>query len=216
MVDCWNTKPLLRPSFTKIGEVVGCMLEQSVLMHYIRLNDPYLQMNTKIFENNQNDYLKMTSPPDFAELSSPNYVNDDDSGISSPTPGQAYLTMRKPVDIFSPRAVGSNVFRFSEEGPSAKEGGTELAPMLDLEGNDNLSKPNSPVPGELPSYSNPTYNKFPLMKPQEIVKTNDNYVNMPQNKNSIKSDMDRLCEKSVPNHYVNSSSRDWAKDAVQI
>ncbi|XP_022910201.1 vascular endothelial growth factor receptor 1 isoform X2 [Onthophagus taurus] len=213
MSDCWDKKPMLRPTFTKLTERIGNLLEQSVLRYYIDLNDPYLKMNTKLFEDIQSDYLKMASPTDFQSLSTPQYVNYD-SGISSPIPGQPYLLM-KPGHIFSPRTLkDGEVFTFDDinkKRQNEKEC-LEMTPMLNLRDLDNLSKPNSPEPEEIPSFSNPSYNKMPLIT--DDIKTKDNYVNMPQNKN-INSfvNVDEK-NKNQEHHYVNSVSRDWERDVI--
>ncbi|KRT84023.1 Immunoglobulin [Oryctes borbonicus] len=73
MLNCWETDPLNRPTFQRLSDSIGSMLEESVTKIYIDLNSPYLVMNKESIQNGQNDYLQMVSPPDFKTLSSPNH-----------------------------------------------------------------------------------------------------------------------------------------------
>lgn len=217
MLDCWLAKPLFRPSFNKLSERIGSLLEDTVRKHYIDLNDPYLVMNTQRLEDH--DYLAMMSPPNFENLSSPQYVNDLPE--NQDTPG--YLCMR-PVNIFSPRADDERVFDFDVNKTKDKEGGTrnELVPMLAInstESDCDSSTCNSPVAPN--SFSNPSYHIPPVVDRSQVIfnkdiaKFPDNYVNMPQNKSVLKDSNPFSTKKDedLP-HYVNSNSRVW--ESVQV
>lgn len=131
-------------------------------------------MNTQRLQDGQSDYLAMLSPPDFETISSPhNYVNDTPETI--PNQPSGYLLM-KPANIFSPRETNENIFIFDNVKPD----GGEISPMLEKE-------------NEVKSYANPSYHALPKNGVVDIVKSKDNYVNMPQNKSAIKSEC----------HYVN-------------
>ncbi|KAF2903028.1 hypothetical protein ILUMI_03160 [Ignelater luminosus] len=228
MCECWHPKPLCRPSFTKLAETIGSTLEESVKQYYVDLNDPYLVMNTQRLEEGQSDYLAMLSPPDFEHLSSPHtYVNDEIQPNASPnsmdTPG--YLCM-KSAHIFSPRLDQENVFNFDVEANNKKHNGeavcgVELLPMLHTQNESDCDTPNpfNQTPATPTSYSNPTYHIPPSIIERtdtDIVKTTDNYVNMPQNKSAIKSDktVNNNLNNPSTNNYVNSSSRDWERMQV--
>ncbi|KAF5277866.1 hypothetical protein FQA39_LY06018 [Lamprigera yunnana] len=224
MCDCWHPKPLSRPTFTKLANKIGLMLEDSVRQHYVDLNDPYLVMNTQRLEAGQSDYLAMLSPPDFEHLSSPNhYVNNDIRPDVSPAPVETpgYLCM-KSTNIFSPRDNPETVFNFnidntkkhSKSSDSETALGTELLPMLHTQSESDCESPHVTTPV---SFSNPSYHIPPIIMErtdEDIVKTADNYVNMPQNKSAIKND--KKLKDSIDtstnvdtNTYVNNSSRDW-------
>ncbi|XP_066583322.1 platelet-derived growth factor receptor alpha-like [Prorops nasuta] len=70
MLECWKTKPEARPSFPKLVDDIGDLLEKSVKTYYITLNEPYMDMNRAKFESGQNDYLLMMSAPDHSALTS--------------------------------------------------------------------------------------------------------------------------------------------------
>lgn len=154
-------------------------------------------MNTEWFKEGHSDYLDMVSPPDFENLSSPDFI----------TVGESRYMFMKPAHIFSPREVSNEVFTFNQlnEKNLKDDPGTpiqELTPMLHAREESKVS--------ETPSFSNPCYNQLPLLsKNQEIVKTTDNYVNMPQSKSNIKNE--KLVEGDKEKFYVNETSRDWEK-----
>ncbi|XP_008191844.1 vascular endothelial growth factor receptor 1 isoform X1 [Tribolium castaneum] len=216
MSDCWHAKPLLRPTFSKLSERIGSLLEDTVRRHYIDLNDPYLVMNTQRLEDGHSDYLAMLSPPNFENLSTPQYVND--LPHSDNTPG--YMCM-KSANIFSPRVDDARVFDFDVNKTRSVEGTrNELAPMLGVQSESDCesSTCNSPVAPN--SFSNPTYHLPPVVDEKgqikfekDIVKFSDNYVNMPQNKSVLK-DNNPFSTKPKETAYVNSSSRDW--ESVQL
>ncbi|KAJ8949908.1 hypothetical protein NQ318_010542 [Aromia moschata] len=198
--------------------------------HYIDLNDPYLVMNTQRIESGESDYLAMLSPPTFEVLSSPHYVNEN--VCQEPLEDSGYLSM-KPNTVFSPRLEDGQVFDFNisnRKHLNSEDGnGHELLPMLRQPSESDGETP-LPTPITPNSFSNPTYHIPPRILEEtrdcannntDIVKSVDNYVNMPQNKTIVK-------EKGNPSNnpfvnvnsdkgghnYVNSNSRDW--ESVQV
>ncbi|KAJ8976163.1 hypothetical protein NQ317_002051 [Molorchus minor] len=213
MIDCWATKPLARPSFAKLAESIGTFLEESVRKNYIDLNDPYLAMNCHRLEAGENDYLAMMSPPTFEALSSPHYMNEH--ALQNYSCESGYMSM-KP-DVFSPRLEEDKVFDFSVANRkhlnSEHRGVPELLPMLRLsessESDTSLQAPVSPN-----SFSNPSYHIPPRITEEDettnktnIIKSTDNYVNIPQNKNVMK-------EKHSSNPFVNIDKSDYMNGDV--
>lgn len=145
MMQCWKAKPTLRPSFTELVESIGDLLEESVRLHYVSLNAPYIDMNTMILESGKNDYLTMMSAPDHTALSSPanEYVN---SPIFENRPDPEYLCMSPSSQgdesgIFSPRPLQEKS-RFEFPSPTSdSEDAVELSPMLKKEEEDPYLKP---------------------------------------------------------------------------
>lgn len=170
------------------------------LQHYIDLNDPYLLMNTQRLQDGHSDYLAMLSPPDFEAMSSPHsYVND----VPESAPDQSGYLLMKPANIFSPRERDGSVFVFDNlKGDNRKdcEKGGEIVPMLNRRSESDSEALNSPR-----SYENPSYHALPKAANghRDILKSKDNYVNMPQNKSAIISD--NLKER----HYVNGDVSAW-------
>lgn len=202
MLNCWNFNPTSRPSFSKLVELIGNLLEESVRNHYIDLNDPYLRMNIQRFEENQNDYLAMLRPPNFETLSTPIYINDDPNENPENTDG--YLCMRSPATIFSPRPEDQHTFEFNLKKPpkgssSVPANNHELLPMLNKPESDSDDSPTKNFPD---SFSNPMYILPPNVNNSQsdnIVKSADNYVNIPQIKSEIK-DKEKI---NGSRHYVN-------------
>lgn len=209
MLDCWSARPLARPSFEQLSNRLGLMLERSVRKHYIDLNDPYLEMNTRRIEEGRDDYLAMMNPPNFANLSSPqNYQNESNE--------TGYLQM-SPGVIFSPRPDSEKIFDFElkhrARSNSAEGSPRELTPML------SFRTPNSPCslsssPTARLNFSNPSYNIPPSIKEEKkrenIVLSPNNYVNMPQNKLEVKGYVPQENSRDVEDrNYINSSTRDW-------
>lgn len=162
--------------------------------HYIDLNDPYLQMNIQRIQDGQDDYLAMLSPPDFETISSPHsYVNEMPD--SMPEPPSGYLLM-KPANIFSPRDKDANVFVFDDlkTNNQLSVGSGEVIPMLETHNESDSETLNSPK-----SYANPSYNVLPRTTNGhfDILKSKDNYVNMPKHKSAIINDREH--------HYVNGN-----------
>ncbi|XP_072392187.1 vascular endothelial growth factor receptor 1-like [Diabrotica undecimpunctata] len=200
MTECWLAKPVERPSFTKLAERIGALLEETLRKHYIDLNDRYLAINAKMLEG-QNDYLSMMSCPTFDVIASPHYVNNIMPQKQSSDEG--YLSM-KPNTIFSPRITEDDVFSFatsnSKNLTSEEDQGQELLPMINVISETDTD--NSPIiPLDPNSISNPMYHLPPTILNDgtngqtEIAKSADNYVNMPQNKNLMK---DRSAQDSKP------------------
>ncbi|KAH1027651.1 vascular endothelial growth factor receptor 1 isoform X2 [Dendroctonus ponderosae] len=197
MQDCWNVKPLARPSFKKLAMSIGNYMEDIVRQHYVDLNDPYVQMNNENMNNT--DFLGMLSPPSFDFLStpSPRYVNVESPTDEQPIPKtggtpDGYLCMdinEKPIR----QNKNDNVFKYGPAGrytPNME--GHELRPMLhssdNLESDSGYLTPVTPIN----SISNPTYLCMPnteLQNPKNVVRIEeaelDNYVTMPQYKSLV-------------------------------
>ncbi|XP_050509274.1 vascular endothelial growth factor receptor 1-like [Diabrotica virgifera virgifera] len=215
MTKCWLAKPVGRPSFGTITERIGALLEESLRKHYIDLNDPYLAINAKMLEG-QNDYLSMVSSPSFDVIASPHYVNDITTQQSS---DEGYMSM-KPSTIFSPRKIEEEVFKFTvsnrKDLTSEEVKGQEALPMLCVISETDTETPlNNPSTSSDPnSISNPMYHLPPTIPNNgtygqtEIVKSADNYVSMQGSKNLIKDRSAQeiktvMDEKKESHPYVN-------------
>lgn len=187
----------------------------SRLQHYIDLNDPYLVMNTQRLENGQNDYLAMLSPPDFENISTPHgYVNDPQ--FAPPDQPEGYLCMKPAANIFSPREANENVFTFDVANRKQKDSTAseevvngELIPMLHKQESDceNFSAE---------SYANPSYHVLSKNAPEaknNILKSADNYVNMPINKCAVKCEdvlSNGVGNNPISRHYENVNvNNEW-------
>ncbi|XP_060530619.1 vascular endothelial growth factor receptor 1 isoform X2 [Cylas formicarius] len=227
MLDCWQSKPLARPSFTKLVEKIGCLLEDSVRKHYVDLNDPYLAINTQKFE--ENDYLAMLSPPSFDVLSTPppHYANESVVGVAktanrsqTDSVADGYLFMGGNT-IFSPRVNDDSVFDFNlsrrkNTNELERVNGAESRPMLHSQ-NESDTEQGYLIP-DVPanSVSNPSYHMLPVKssspspRQRDLIGAPDNYVNMPQcksladykdkNKESVRVD---IRDNGGNVHYVN-------------
>ncbi|GFY60972.1 vascular endothelial growth factor receptor 1 [Trichonephila inaurata madagascariensis] len=73
MQDCWLENPDDRPRFNEISDTLGGLLNTGVKQHFIDLNAPYLEMNSKMQNHN---YLNM---PENEYQSNPTrfYMNAD-------------------------------------------------------------------------------------------------------------------------------------------
>lgn len=170
-------------------------------------------MNTQRIQEGQSDYLAMISPPDFENLSSPhNYVNDMPVNSLQSPEASGYMFM-KPANIFSPREADDNVFKFDINKPNNENDPTspELLPMLQLQYDSEVDSPTF-IPK---SFSNPSYSIPPTVTEptkNNILKSTDNYVNMPQNKSAFKNDVkkDKIVN-SQDKPYVNNSTIDWER-----
>ncbi|KAF7266631.1 hypothetical protein GWI33_020129 [Rhynchophorus ferrugineus] len=223
MEDCWQSKPLARPSFTSLVERIGNLLENSVKKHYIELNDPYLMMNTQKIEGE--DYLAMVSPPSFDLLSapSPHYVNEGVNTVIPASRSPEGYTFMGANTIFSPRLQESGVFDFNianrTDGNTAKEY-PELYPMLthnnESDSESGYLRPNSPMN----SISNPSYHFPPALNTQkELLKSPDNYISMPQYKNIVMNSNSAPVQIDISKdnqkaHYVNGDAAIW--DAINV
>ncbi|CAG2053297.1 unnamed protein product [Timema podura] len=114
MVECWKAHPTHRPTFTKLSEMLGDMMEE----------------NVRNLEGHS-DYLSMMSAPTYGNLVSPSYEGHEHHYVNNPgeanrmaqeaadeNPG--YLCMKSPHPlgndsvIFSPRTgtISGNIFQF--------------------------------------------------------------------------------------------------------
>ncbi|XP_071570035.1 vascular endothelial growth factor receptor 1 isoform X1 [Temnothorax nylanderi] len=243
MLQCWKAKPTLRPSFTDLVESIGNLLEESVRLHYISLNTPYMDMNTMNLESGKNDYLTMMSAPDHAVLSSPNhdYVNSpfskgapadssylcmspgtsptDESGIFSPRPHQEHSHFEFPSPVSdSEDAVEQSPMLKHEQDPYLKpinvhERRAEFARQRQAMKNQTVDRPidrdsgycNAPRnlhlidlndTDENDAQTDTTDSRKKDYAPS-IISTQDNYVNMPKQKNDLR--------KSMPDSFSNPS-----------
>ena len=144
MLQCWKTKPTLRPSFTELVDSIGDLLEESVRAHYVSLNAPYMDMNTLMLEDGKNDYLTMLSAPDHAILSSPGHEYTNSPGNPADS---AYLCMSPTSQtvesgIFSPRPHQERSHFEFPSPTSDSEDAVEMSPMLKkVEDDDPYLKP---------------------------------------------------------------------------
>lgn len=239
MIRCWKAKPALRPSFTDLADSIGDLLDDSVKMHYVDLNTPYLDMNTLI----QTDYLTMMSAPDHDALSSPAHYVNAPSLPQTSTTDDPYLCMtpasnkNESDDIFSPGIPANTHFEFpSQTEPvhsDSESEAVEFSPMLKKTEDDNYLQPiniaerraefarqrlamkktnSTPLKENAErdsGYCNTPHNLrvFDLHADENkddtdgrsndkgkseynpgIIRTQDNYVNMPRNKNDLKRD----------------------------
>ncbi|XP_063986555.1 vascular endothelial growth factor receptor 1 isoform X2 [Diachasmimorpha longicaudata] len=241
MLQCWKAKPRLRPTFAELVESIGNLLEESVKMHYVDLNTPYMDMNLLI----KHDYLKMMSAPDHEALSSPSlYVNTPCLPKVSTTDDR-YLCMTPSTykndtdDVFHPRVPAQEThFEFPipqkhQVHSDSESEAVEFAPMLKPNEDDTYLQPINvaerraeftrqrqamktsavPVKNSMErdsGYCNTPHNlkSFDLNVGDEkdhiddtassdnrkgecnpgLIKTQDNYVNMPRNKNDLRRD----------------------------
>ncbi|XP_034249879.1 vascular endothelial growth factor receptor 1 isoform X2 [Thrips palmi] len=189
MMDCWQARPVLRPSFTELVDTLGSMLEDGVRKHYVDLNEPYVQMNHRwLNESGHNDYLGMFSSPTYTNVMSPLPVEDDEPQRyqniprGAPTvvadhslPG-AYLNMTSPFSteldtIFSPTRPGSNggnVFKFQTPPQGRRLRDTEvnddveLRPMLS---GSNRSRKSESTSGHESDDASSQYTAVPSSRP---------------------------------------------------
>ncbi|XP_033216141.1 vascular endothelial growth factor receptor 1 isoform X3 [Belonocnema kinseyi] len=238
MLKCWKAKPTLRPSFSYLVESIGELLEESVKMHYVDLNTPYVDMNTIILEG-KNDYLTMMTAPDHAVLSSPTHEYVNSPCLPSEGPGDsAYLRVSASGNddlIFSPRHDFNHThfqFPLPPDKKSLRDSDSEdmeSDPMLKEEDDPYLKPINirakrarfvkerqsmrdKPVvkPDLNLDYSNtPNFRCLDTKKDDDdqdksngkfvssIIRTQDNYVNMPKQKSDLRRD--------VPDGFSNPS-----------
>ncbi|KAG5675894.1 hypothetical protein PVAND_005754 [Polypedilum vanderplanki] len=64
MLNCWNAKPESRPLFNELERKLSSFMMDSVKDHYLDLNEPYMQANTKSYESGVPDYLTQMSIPE--------------------------------------------------------------------------------------------------------------------------------------------------------
>nr|CAD7260158.1 unnamed protein product [Timema shepardi] len=119
MVECWKAHPTHRPTFTKLSEMLGDMMEESVRnlanvlvvlsstaedgeievsnlgQHYIDLNNPYIDMNMIQLEGHS-DYLSMMTAPTYGNLVSPSYEGHEHHYVNNP--GEANRMAQEAAD----------------------------------------------------------------------------------------------------------------------
>ena len=77
MINCWQSNPTHRPSFTQLANALGCLIEDSVRNYYLELNYPYQEANKAMVsdeeetghqgEGEEINYLAMSGPSDDYE-----------------------------------------------------------------------------------------------------------------------------------------------------
>lgn len=130
------------------------------------MNNPYQEMNLEQFKEPENDYLSMLSPPNFENLSSPNYIND--------TVKCDYLFMKSPS------------IENSEE--NSKEVNDDEVFTFDKTPNipDETTKNETINEERISCYSNPNYRHININSSKEENRANEvkpspnNYINMPK------------------------------------
>ncbi|KAL1506846.1 hypothetical protein ABEB36_006133 [Hypothenemus hampei] len=218
MLDCWNTRPLARPSFTKLAQLIGALLEDCVRKHYVDLNDPYVKMNLDKME--ETDYLGMLSPPSFDVLStpSPRYANAE--VFQTPSVGEGYLPM-SASKVNSPRIDDVDVFSFNtDKRRNTNMGSQELRPMLHSNSNNESDNETSgylvPITPVTNSISNPLYLQMPQeassnlndpRKLREAFLTTPQYKNITNNANKNYPESLRAGNQTA--HYLNGDADMW-------
>ncbi|XP_014207726.2 vascular endothelial growth factor receptor kdr-like [Copidosoma floridanum] len=79
MLNCWEDEPTLRPSFTKISESIGMLLDKRTRMHFQKSYHEYENINTEADLKRENDYLANMSSPDHVALALPQ--QDHENGL---------------------------------------------------------------------------------------------------------------------------------------
>ena len=174
---------------------------------YIELNDPYINMNTSAQEG-KDDYLKMVSAPDYTLLSSPNheYMNTSTASVSNPG-------THKSADSKDQKNVGaknSEVEEPSELAPMLNEEEDNYLKPINVHEKraEFVRQRQSKNASELEDKSSSNYYNTPTnihlidLKPEfnedvkdgvkskeqlGIIRTQDNYVNMPKQKSNFKN-----------------------------
>ncbi|KAK0165046.1 hypothetical protein PV328_003603 [Microctonus aethiopoides] len=216
MLQCWKSKPTLRPSFTDLVQSIGNLLDESVKMHYLDLNTPYMDMNTMTFENGKNDYLTMMSAPDHETLSSPTereYVNSPNIPIS-PATETSYICMtpanpKTDARIFSPRNnTEKSHFDFplaerkSSINSDSESESVEISPMLKNQ-DDNYLKPIN-VQERRAEFARQRQAMKNAIKENNLIERDSGYCNAPQNLRFIEVPNDEINDKfNVINKNVN-------------
>ncbi|XP_059061898.1 vascular endothelial growth factor receptor 1 isoform X2 [Achroia grisella] len=143
MRQCWEHKPTMRPSFTRLQELLGSFLEDNVRNHYVDLNSSCMDTNAK--NEPQEDYLAMMNSPDYNNIVTPSphhYVNEvrsffPPSPTEIPHDEEGYLQMTPANKMpFSPRPQNTqfdfDARKMNNRATEASNCGSELTPMLTL------------------------------------------------------------------------------------
>ena len=61
MSDCWNANPEKRPTFSRLSELLGKMLEEQNPSKYLNLDVPFLELDlTMALEESGSDVIEET------------------------------------------------------------------------------------------------------------------------------------------------------------
>ncbi|CAL4098108.1 unnamed protein product, partial [Meganyctiphanes norvegica] len=82
LLECWSADPRLRPDFNSLIHRIGELLHPEQRTEYLKMNDPYLQMNREFFSE-RTDYLQMLSSPDYNIMTQGEKDYTEDSGIEN-------------------------------------------------------------------------------------------------------------------------------------
>ncbi|KAL1460058.1 hypothetical protein WDU94_011997 [Cyamophila willieti] len=157
MLECWDAKPVLRPSFTELTERIGAMVDDPIRKHYLNLNEVYLRLNAEDMQGE--DYLAMLSAPDIRNMvTSP---DEGDDGYLEPTDvkDEAAMEMKPMLPQIADSVLESKASSFSN--PSYLE----------------LANNTHPHPHHIPDSS-------PFIHPRGKLKSVDDYYyeNVPNSK----------------------------------
>ncbi|XP_072942259.1 vascular endothelial growth factor receptor 1 isoform X2 [Epargyreus clarus] len=218
MRRCWEQKPLARPSFSQLQEILGSFLEDNVRNHYVDLNSAFMNSNVNV---DGEDYLAMVSAPDYKNMVTPSphhYVNESQKffpNTPTPTPqlqpdDEGYLPM-SPVKKLSPRVQGTKFdFDSRKLNPRISDEnvhGSEWTPMLTLN--------NLPARSDSESDHDGNYSPYSKMCPgipeetDEVFEINNQNLKNTQNtavSNPTYVTMDVDIEKkpnNISNNYIN-------------
>ncbi|XP_069946916.1 vascular endothelial growth factor receptor kdr-like isoform X4 [Cherax quadricarinatus] len=89
MLECWNSDPLERPSFSNLEQSLGEILGEAEKQYYLELNEPYQMDNT------ESSFLNMLQSPDYSSKVrdvSPNHGEDGYEMPFSPSPFESVLS----------------------------------------------------------------------------------------------------------------------------
>ncbi|KAF4525589.1 hypothetical protein B566_EDAN015527 [Ephemera danica] len=174
MLDCWNGEPGRRPTFTELAEKLGSMLEDSVKMHYMDLNSPYLRMNQD--GTQMEDYLAM--------MCAPTYCNEM---ARQKTPLHDYMNLPPVAD-----AEDSNYLSMSA---NKKEDDTEL-PLTEEDGYLRMNV-NSPTRSVLFS-PQPNDGHFQYPNTNKLSPTDKNSANISELKPMLPPGQNNITQTELP------------------
>ncbi|XP_071519628.1 vascular endothelial growth factor receptor 1-like isoform X1 [Panulirus ornatus] len=78
MLDCWNSEPLERPTFSNLEQRLGEILGEAEKQYYLELNQPYQ------VDNNESSFLNLLQSPDYSAKVHGVHPNLDADGYEMP------------------------------------------------------------------------------------------------------------------------------------